>query len=331
MPSNLYRVASVWAELHRLGYQWSQPSNGKTSSLQAIEFGAGPASGACGIAAGETYAPLGLPEQGTWALIEQDRAILELGAQWAGTYFASMNKSNWSLRTFHRKIDLSLGFLPTTAPRFNLWLMSFYLNELQESPALLAKQLLKAWEQHLEDESLIILIEPALKEQSRKLLELRKALLQEEAHMENLGLKVLLPCLGHQTCHALINPNDWCHEDVSWWRPPYFKTIDRLAGLDRKSLPFSYLVIAKSKKSRAELLPTLAQQDTSNLYRLVSPSHSEGQDLEFFICGQDGKRRARYRPKANTEEENLDRGDILINTQIRGDTQASRIESCEIL
>ena len=49
MPSNLFRVASVWSELGRLGYRWS-PSNQK---LKAIEFGSGPASGACGIAAAE--------------------------------------------------------------------------------------------------------------------------------------------------------------------------------------------------------------------------------------------------------------------------------------
>ena len=43
MPSNLFRVASVWAELARLGFRWPENQN----ELRAIEFGAGPATGAC--------------------------------------------------------------------------------------------------------------------------------------------------------------------------------------------------------------------------------------------------------------------------------------------
>jgi hypothetical protein len=142
--------------------------------------------------------------------------------------------------------------------------------------------------------------------------------------------------LGHQACGALSRPDDWCHEEITWWRPPYLRNLDRLAGLDRKSLPFSYLVFAKSKRSRAELLPKLAQAPSAsktlssekNLYRVVSPAHPEGKEAEFFICGQDGKRRARYRP---SETESIGRGSILIDTELRGDPQATRITQIKTL
>lgn len=317
MPSNLYRVASVWAELQRLGFQW------KPSSFQAIEFGAGPASGACGIAAGEKYAPVGLPDLGSWALIEQDKAILELGSSWAEHYFTQLEKSEWSIRPFHRKIELSQGFLPPKAPRFNLWLMSYTLNEFTHSAEELSSALIKSWSKHLDDEGLVILVEPALKLQSRKLLELRKALLEEKEFSQS-GLQILLPCLGHQACGALKNPEDWCHEEVTWWRPPYFKKIDQMAGLDRKSLPFSYLVIAKSKRPRNEILPGISRGKPENRFRLVSPAHKEGRDLEFFLCGQEGKIRARFRPES--EDQEVQRGDILLDAEVRGDVHSSRVE-----
>jgi hypothetical protein len=315
MPCNLFRMASIWAELSRLGFKW------KPKHLQGIEFGAGPASGLCGIAAGETFAGIGAPRSAQWALIEQDQSILEMGARWAQTYTQSLGSLDWGIRTFHRKIDLSRGFLPKTAPSFNLWLMSYYLNELEVSPQDLAPLLLDSWSQHLEEEGLVILMEPALRLQSRKLLELRKALLTEINKKKRDDFLILLPCLGHQTCGALENPDDWCHEEVTWWRPPYLRKLDDLAQLDRKTLPFSYLVIMRTKRSRDEVLPALRGTPENRRHRLVSPAHSEGRDLEFFTCGQDGKKRARLRT-----EKLIQRGDILLGSQLRGDTNASRVE-----
>ena len=333
MPSNLFRTASIWAELSRLGFKW--PS-GRT--LKGIELGAGPASGACGIAAGEKYSPTGIPNAGHWALIEQDRATLELGARWANDYFSDVGMSDWGTRTFHRKISFNEPLLPQNAPKFNLWLMSFMLNEFSDPAPVLASRLMDAWERHLEEEGIIILVEPALKLQSRRLLELRKALLVERETRGAFDFQVLLPCLGHQSCGALAAEEDWCHEEVMWWRPPYFRVIDRLAGLDRKTLPFSYLVLARSNRPREEILPALDKSRAESRYRLVSPSHREGNDQEFFICGQDGKRRARFRGKykqsamlpANPDDDaRLQRGDLLLNADVRGDMNASRIEKID--
>jgi hypothetical protein len=323
MPCNLFRVASVWSELHRLGFSWP------AKHVRAVEFGAGPASGLCGIAAGEKYASLGLPSSIDWALIEQDKAVLELGTKWAQRYLEFLGMKDWGIRSFHRKLEPEKrGFLPRTAPSFNLWLMSFYLNELELDSDALADLLLESWQRHLDEEGLVILIEPALKLQSRRLLELRKSIIQKIHQRKIENLQVLLPCLGHQACGALANPEDWCHEEVTWWRPPYFRKIDQMASLDRKTLPFSYLVIMKSKRRREEILPELAGSEASKRFRLVSPAHSEGKDLEFFVCGEEGKKRARFHPKAeqSSEDDPIQRGSILLETKIRGSEHASRIE-----
>jgi ribosomal protein RSM22 (predicted rRNA methylase) len=321
MPSNLFRIASVWAELSRLGFRWNA---GET--IRGIEFGAGPAPGASASAVAEKYAPIGMPQSGNWALIEQDKAMLELGKNWAEAYCAAQGMPDWGMRPFHRKMKLKDGFLPRNAPKFNAWIMSFFLNEFSESPREIAQQLIRSWELHLEEEGVAILIEPALKLQSRKLLEIRRELLAEAQRKKIDWLQILLPCLGHQACGALAAEDDWCHEEAVWWRPPYFRLIDQLAELDRKTLPFSYLVVTKSKRPREEILPALAGVKTT--HRLVSPSHKEGKELEFFVCSNEGgKRRARFRPAgAEDPARELERGDILTDAELRGDARASRID-----
>lgn len=326
MPVNLYRVAAIFAELGRLGFRWPEKL-----PLRAVEFGAGPASGACGVAAGDFFGGTGLPRHGSWALIEQSKATLELGAAWADEFFGWEKWGEpyaWETRKFHRTLSLEQGLLPRTAPKFSLMLSSFVLNEFVEEPAVVARALHECWSRHLDEDGLAVLVEPALKLESRRLLKIREELIKLWAGRDE--FKILLPCLGEQRCGALHPPDakkdaeDWCHEEVSWWRPPYFKKLDELTGLDRKSLPMSYLVIARSRRVRAEILPALAPTKPESTVRLVSPSHGEGRDEEFFYCGQDGKRRARFR---NPASQPLERGDILFGVVSRGDVNSARIES----
>jgi hypothetical protein len=77
----------------------------------------------------------------------------------------------------------------------------------------------------------------------------------------------------------------------------------------------------RTKRKREEVLPAINRAPENRRHRLVSPAHSEGRDLEFFTCGQDGKKRARLRT-----EQTIQRGDILLGSQLRGDSNASRVE-----
>lgn len=320
-PCNQMRVASIWQELARLGWRW-----GGQDRFRAIEWGAGPAAATTGIALAESLSSTGLPAQGTWALLERDRGVLELGRLWAEARFEQLGRT-WEVQTFARELGLEQPWLPRNAPRFDLWVESFFMNELwgaegssSEIP-LLAQRLLENWATHLNPGGLVILVEPALRAQSRKLLELRKELVP---HLAKAGIKILLPCLGEQACGALARKDDWCHEEVDWWRAPYFKKLDRLSGMDHKSLGFSYLVLCKSDRSIEEILPALGS--SAPRQRLVSPAQKQGSDREFFICGQDGKRRARWKT-----QESLERGDILGESQVRGSPEASRVESARLI
>lgn len=322
MPPNLMRVAAVWAELSRLGYRWPEGRR-----FSAIEFGAGPATGACGISAAERYAPVGLPTDGTWALIDQDKPMLQLGERWSREFFAA-NGQQWSPRLFHRRLDFTQPLLPPAAPQFNLWLMSYFFNEASpEQMVGAADKSVREWERHVADDGLIVIVEPALKQQSRRLLEFRRALLELQAEGRGTDFQILLPCLGHQTCGALASADDWCHEEAAWMRPPFLKRIDQLAGLDRRGLAFSYLVIVRSQRPRAEILPAL--KGLARIDRLVSPTHWEGKEQEFYFCGPDGKKRGRYKSQPGRSE--LARGDVMGNAVIRGDRLHSRIEEYEEL
>jgi hypothetical protein len=325
MPCNLFRVSSVWAELHRLGFKWPFPED---KDFKGLEFGAGLASGACGIVAGERFAPLGLPPRGNFALIEQSKAALQIGTKWLEHF----SGDGMSVRPFHRRMDLNEAWLPKAAPKFHLFVMSYFLNETEMEPANMVTEFINVCMDHLEDEGLVIIVEPALKLQSRKLLAFRKALLENSRmKSDEAGLKVLLPCLGHQACGALAKEDDWCHEEVGWWRPPYLRELDALTGLDRKTLPFSYLVIQKTRRELTDILPELKGK-TEERYRLVSPSHSLSKRThEFFLCGQDGKRRTRYSPEGAKNEIIPDRGDILQHTTLHGEHESSQIDDADLL
>ena len=322
MPPNLFRVASVWSELNRLGFQFPKVEG----ELRALEFGAGVASGACGVLAGEKFAPIGLPASGSFALIEQSKAALSMGADWVDFLAASYGQSYHS-RGFHRRIELNEAWLPRNAPSFHLMVMSFFLNESPLLPDEMVLEFIKMAENHLENEGLILIVEPALKQQSRKLLLFRKALI-EKLKTSSSSLKILLPCLGEQACGALIKEEDWCHEEVEWMRPNYLRELDLLTGLDRRTLPFSYLVIQKTKRSLNEIFSKFEGKDEER-YRLVSPSKNlSKRTSEFFMCGQDGKRRSRFSPEDLVHP---DRGDVLQNVKLHGESSLTQIDEAKLL
>ncbi|MCB0220229.1 MAG: methyltransferase domain-containing protein [Chrysiogenetes bacterium] len=93
----------------------------------------------------------------------------------------------------------------------------------------------------------LIVIEPALRETSRFLLEVRDVLLSEGA------VHLYAPCLHSAPCPALARERDWCHERLDWELPRAIEEIDRAAGLQKGSLAFSYLVLRREAGSLADL------------------------------------------------------------------------------
>lgn len=146
-----------------------------------------------------------------------------------------------------------------------------------------------------------IIIEPALRETSREMLMVRDGLLDE-------GFHVYSPCLIDGRCPALVNPRDWCHEDVPWDPPEIVREVDRRIGLRKDSLKFSYAVIRKDALSLSDIAG-------GGAFRVVSePLVSKGK-VEFYLCGPGGRRLVtrleRDGTAANEAFGRLQRGDIV--------------------
>lgn len=154
---------------------------------------------------------------------------------------------------------------------------------------------------HLSEHGLLVIIEPALKKFSRRLMQLRDDLAGHKT------AQVILPCAHGGRCSLLqIDSRDeWCHESVAW-KPPGFLSILN-EGLNREIgiLKFAYLVIAKTK----------APVVWPNGYRVISRLLREKGRMRCFLCTEHGRvelvRLNRSKSKENTLFGKTEKGDVL--------------------
>lgn len=138
--------------------------------------------------------------------------------------------------------------------------------------------LLRRLSESLSDDGVMIVIEPALREQARTLAAIRDRLVGGRAPPH-----VFAPCVGCPTCPMLARQRDWCHEDIPWELPAALAEIAGAAGLRRAGLTYSYLTLHARPRSLAELAVVPA-----HARRVVSaPLPSKGK-LELELCGPEG-------------------------------------------
>lgn len=168
----------------------------------------------------------------------------------------------------------------------------------------------------LEPDGSCIIIEPALQGTSRDLLLVRDSLREQ-------GFTVYAPCLRQGPCPALLNPKDWCHEDIPWEAPPLIRELDRLTGLRKDSLKFSYLVLRLDGISLSEVYG-------AETFRVVSePLVSKGK-AEFYVCGGAGRKLiTRLDKDASTQNQaypGLRRGDIVGFDDLQDEGKRFKVE-----
>ena len=154
------------------------------------------------------------------------------------------------------------------------------------------------------DDGAVIILEPALRETSRALHEVRDALLTRQA------AHVFAPCTRTGApCPALADPDDWCHEDRAIELPPRTAELSRLTGLRDRGMKFSYLVLRKT---------ALGLVEEPGAWRIVSSPHVQKGKLELVGCGAPGwvplRLLKRNRDRANREIERADRGDVVLSS-----------------
>jgi len=176
---------------------------------------------------------------------------------------------------------------------YHLLTMMNVLNELDESKDEL---LLNSLMSLLDDDGAILMIEPATRDQSRRLLRFRDMAVKNKA-------TVYSPCTRQSNCPALTKEDDWCHTENAWVRPPFIKAIDDITGTLRLSLKYSYLIL---RKDGITLRSALSQKP---LYRAVSERFDEKGRGRAILCGENG-RYEHIINKRDLSDSNKDFGEI---------------------
>jgi ribosomal protein RSM22 (predicted rRNA methylase) len=169
------------------------------------------------------------------------------------------------------------------------------LSEMRDPVAL--RRLL---EQSLEPDGYLVVVEPAMREPTRRLMRWRDELTA-------VGFRIAAPCLGIGRCPMLAGEDMWCHQDVAWSRPAFIDEIDRRTGLNKESLKYSYLVVTRTGRTLA---------DGPAHWRVVSDRHAAKGRVWSFLCGREGplcraEMLTRHRGAARRDFEHARRGDLL--------------------
>lgn len=157
--------------------------------------------------------------------------------------------------------------------QFDFIMMMNTLNELDVSGD---QQLLRMFTSSLRPDGAMLLIEPAARPSSRRLLEFRDIAVDGD-------FTVYAPCTRQAGCPALLDEGDWCHTEVSWERPAFIKYIDDLIGTLRLSLKYSYVILNRNGQT---LHDRLGHQSLS---RVVSEVLDEKGRIRFFLCDPLGR------------------------------------------
>jgi len=291
LPSNLYKIHIPLKEL-----SLHPKEIFKKERLRVLDIGSGPGTATLGTL--------------DFFSMKENRPILEFTAvdhvaenlRDAEALFKDRSPKEATLATLKSSIEKMENLIKG---QFDIIILSNLLNEVAHNDAeRIAKrvEILKSLiTNFLSADGSCIIIEPALRETSREMLMVRNGLLDE-------GLHIYSPCLMGDKCPALENPKDWCHEDVPWEPPAIVKEVDRLTGLRKDSLKFSYLILREDGIS----LTDIYGEDS---FRVVSePLISKGK-MEFYVCGRRGRRLIARLDKdktpLNENFERLRRGDIF--------------------
>ncbi len=309
LPSNMKKVHLALTDLS-LHPEWIM----KKDRLSILDLGAGPGTALLGLLAFFAQRAGGP----ALACVAVDRVGENLRI--ADDLFNSyrMNKQvNATLKTVRADIE-SPGRL-AEGP-FDLIIFSNVLNELwafdEDRIARRVSLVETTARLNLAKDGSCIIIEPALRETSRELLGVRDRLAAK-------GFSIFSPCLTGTRCPAFRNLKDWCHEDIPWEPPALIKEIDRLTGLRKDSLKFSYVVLRKDGK-------TLSDVFGRDSFRIVSePLVTKGK-MEFFVCGLHGRklitRLDRDRSPQNVHFEELKRGVIAAFQMLRDEGERYKVE-----
>jgi SAM-dependent methyltransferase len=320
LPRDLPKIMAPLAELAAVH---AFPAH---SALRVLDLGAGLGTTSLGLA---EFA-FGLPgvTQIEVDALDCDAQALAIAAE-LGSGWARLRGNDLRLRT--RCASLDAAALAHARGPYDLIVLGFVLNELGDQcsdPVGHHGEWLQRCSELLSPDGALIVLEPALRAQSRTLQEVRSRFARSPGPPY-----VFAPCLHQEACPLLARERDWCHEQLALTFPARLATIARDAGLRSASPTFSYLTLHRAPRSLREL------DAGDRLQRIVSGALPSKGKLEFLICGEGSppriRRLDRHASDANRPLSDARRGDVLRVTgqrpadapvlQITEDTRVERL------
>lgn len=268
LPVNLAKIQILLDEM---------PAPEAHEQLSVLDLGSGPGTGALAIL--DWWRQRALPYALSVTAVDgSTRALSQAGQLW-DRYCRAENVEGISLQAYELDLERSglLGRVGQKAP-FDLIIIANCLNEFYteaQDPIEMRAGLVAETLSLLAPHGTIMIVEPALRETSRALHQVRNRLLQEQR------CTVYSPCLHEQNCPALTKPDDWCHEERAWEPPVIVRQIDEEVGFIKDTLKFSYLLLRKDGKTIVARRP--------HVYRVVSELRSMKGEKRAWLCNEKGR------------------------------------------
>lgn len=302
VPVNLSKIQVLLAELPE---DWSRTAG---EPLRVLDLGAGPGTGAMAVL---DWLKQHHPDQlERLAVVGVDASADALGqARRLWTSYADelhLNDESLVLVEANLAHPGKHGWLENISLRgpYDLVIAANCLNELfigSKDPMKKRYDLIVELLTQLAPDGTFMIVEPALRGTSRALHQLRDQLLAENR------CTVYSPCLHEKNCPALLNPDDWCHEERAWEPPLWIRQIDREVGFIKDALKFSYLLLRTDGRTIAER--------SSDTFRVVSELRKLKGDTRAWLCNELGRSEVgmldRVRSNGNSAWEDCQRGSIV--------------------
>lgn len=268
LPVNLSKIQVLLDEMPPL------ESSGR---LSVLDFGAGPGTGALAVLDWWHQRKI----EGELAVLAIDSAATALHRAerlWSD-YCRAAAIAGARLQTVEGNVERG-GWLEQARQKapFDLIILANCLNEIHtgtQDPIAARASLVAELLGLLAPHGIMMIIEPALRETSRALHQVRDRLLKEQR------CGVYSPCLHEQACPALVNPFDWCHEERAWEPPDSIRAIDKQVGFIKDALKFSYVLLRKDKRTIAER--------RFDVYRVVSELRVMKGEKRAWLCNEQGR------------------------------------------
>ncbi|MBS0149929.1 MAG: methyltransferase domain-containing protein [Nitrospira sp.] len=311
LPVNLVKIQLLLDEM---------PTPQVNESFSVLDLGSGPGTGTLAVL--DWWHQQALPYALSVTAIDGSKAALGQARQLWDRYCEAASVRAASLPVTEGDLERRVVWLEQVKQRapFDLIIVANCLNEIYtnakdsiEMRTGMVREALSLLAPH----GTMMIIEPALRETSRGLLQVRDRLLQEKR------CTVYSPCLHENDCPAMINLHDWCHEERTWDPPAVIQEIDEQVGFIKDALKFSYLLLRKDGKTIVERRP--------DVYRVVSELREMKGEKRAWLCNEHGRqeigRQDRLASAQNQTFDQWHRGAIVQVEQIAHKERGGKVSA----